>query len=102
HHDARRGAVRQLARIAGRDVTALAHRLESGEALDRRVGPVTLVALERDRLEALRLRFLVDHLADRRQGHDLAGEAAGLLGGRDAALAFERVGVLRLAGDAVA
>ena len=97
HHHAGAGAVGELAGIAGRDVAALAHRLERREAFEIGVGAVALVALERDVLDALRLGVLVDHLLARRQRHDLVVEAPGLLARGGAALAFQRILVLRLA-----
>src|SRR5579883_2154303 len=62
HQQAGGGAIGQLAGIARRDVAALADRLEARKALEGGVGPVALVALEGDLLEALRLGDLVDPL----------------------------------------
>ena len=53
HHHAGRGAVRELAGIAGRDELVLAaHRLELEQAFQRGVGPVALVLAQRHRLLA--------------------------------------------------
>src|SRR5262245_7736287 len=102
HDHAGRGAVGKLARVAGGDEAALAHRLERREPFEGDDGPVALIALERHQLQAFSLCVLVDHLLDRRQRRDFLNEAATLLRGGGAALALERISVLRLAGDAVA
>ena len=88
HHHAGRRAVGELARIAGRDEAALAHRLEAAQAFEVGVRAVALVALERDVLDAFRLGVLVDHLLLRRQRHDLVLEAARPAGPRRCGAGF--------------
>src|SRR5262245_20479806 len=73
HDDASRGAVRQLAGIAGGDEAALANRRERRKAFQRGVGTIAFIALERDRLHALRIGVLVHDLLARRQRRDLVG-----------------------------
>ena len=103
-HDHRgRGAVGELARIAGGDpLVGPHHRLQLGEAFLVRVGTVAFVLGELHRL----LRHLVGVLVgDQHRGlhrHDLVVELAGLLGRRRAELALQRILVLVLAADVVA
>ena len=86
HHDGG-GAVGELAGIACRDELAGAlYRLKLGEAFERRVGAIALVAVDDVVDDALGLRGLVDDLHLRVHRDDLVLELAGLLGGGHAAL----------------
>ena len=53
-----RSAIGKLARVAGRDVAAFAHRLERREAFEIGIGAIAFVALQRDIFDALALVFL--------------------------------------------
>src|SRR5213595_2342996 len=103
HDERRRGAVRELGGVAGRHRTAL---LEGGgqlgEALERGVGAVALVAVDDHLLARLLARRLVGHLHGGLHGRDLVLELALPLRGGGALLGEERVAVLRLAAHLVA
>src|SRR5437870_3339134 len=103
HDEGRRGAVRELGGVAGRHRAAL---LEGGgqlgEALERGVGAVALVAVDDDLLARLLARRLVGHLHGGLHGRDLVLELALPLRGGGALLGEERVAVLRLAAHLVA
>ena len=101
HHGG--GAVGELAGVAGGDELAGAlHRLELGEALERGVGAIALVAIDHVVDDAFFLRLLVDHLHLGLHRDDLVPELAGLLGGGHAALRFQRIFVLVFAAELVA
>ncbi len=101
-HDSRR-AVRELAGVAGGDVFAGAlDRLELGEAFHGGLGPVAFVAVDGVVDDALGLGRLVDHLHPGLHRDDFVLELVGLLGGRHAALRFQRVLVLVFAAELVA
>ena len=101
HHGG--GAVGELAGVAGGDELARAlDRLELGEAFQRRVRTIALVLGHHVVDDALFLRLLVDHLHLGLHRDDLVLELVGLLGGRHAALRFQRVLVLILAAELVA
>ena len=103
HQHAGRGAVGELAGVAGGDeLVVAAHRLELGEPFHVGVGAIALVALERDGALGDLLGLLVLDLHDRGHGYDLGIEPSGLLARRRALLAHQRVLVLALAADAVA
>jgi hypothetical protein len=68
----------------------------------RGVGAIALVAIDHVVDDAFFLRLLVDHLHLGLHRDDLVLELAGLLGGRHAALRFQRILVLVFAADLVA
>ena len=104
HHHAGAGAVAELARIAGGDELVLAaHRLQLGQPLQRRLGPVALVLAQRDLLAPDLVARLVSITAlVVGSGTISCVEPPGLLPGGGAALALQRILVLPLAADAVA
>ena len=75
------------------------HGLQLGEAFQRRVGTVALVAVDRVVDDRLFLGLLVDDLHLGLHRDDLVLELAGLLGGGHAALRLQRVLVLVFAAD---
>ena len=103
HQHAHRGAVGQLAGVAGGDEAALAHHgRQRGQPRGVRVRPVALVAVDGDVLARALARLLVrEQLGDVARDEFIV-EAAGLLRRGGAVLALQRVCVLGLAGDVVA
>src|SRR6059058_778433 len=103
HQHDRRRAVGELAGVAGGDVFAGAlDRLELGEAFHGGLGTVALVAIDGVVDDAFGFRRLVDHLHPGLHRDDFVLELVGLLGGRHAALRFQRVFVLVFAAELVA
>ena len=103
HHHADRGAVGELAGIAGGDELVLAHdRLQRGEPFRVGVRAVALVAVQRHLVLGDLLGLLVLDQLGGAHGHDLVVELAGLLRRRGLHLRGERILVLRVAADVVA
>ena len=104
HQQRDRCAIRELRCIAGGDRASLGleRGRQLGEALERRVGPVALVHLDRDFLLRFLSGRLVLHEVGGRHREDLVIELAGLLAGRRALLGEQGVLVLLFAADLVA
>ena len=103
HNHAHRGAIRQLGGVTGGDELVRAtNRLQALQTFDGGARTVALVAIQSHFLLADFTGFLVldQHLHGVR--HDLVGELAAFLAGRNALLADQRVLVLRLTTDVVA
>src|SRR3546814_3366097 len=71
-------------------LAVLEHRLQAGQAFQRRRRSIAFVAAQRDLLGAARIAFLVEQLLAGRHRDDLVVEAAGLLRRRGALLALDR------------
>src|SRR5271168_3835707 len=110
HQYAGAGAVRQLRSVASGDEAtggaelsaAREHRLQRGETGQRRVGAIAFVLPELDFLVADCGGRLVHDFHDARERYDFRIEASRRLRGGCALLRLQRIGVLRLARDAVA
>ena len=103
HDHAGRGAVGELAGIAGGDLRVGAHhRLQALQALEAGVGAVALVLGDGDLAHRDLAGRLVLDRHGRGHGDDLVVELAGGLGGGGALLRLQRISVLAVAGDAVA
>ena len=103
HQDRCRAAVGKLAGIAGRDRrVGSEHRVEAGQAFQRRVGAVSFVLGDRHFLLRDLARLLVLDRHRGGDGNDLLVEPAGGLRRGGALLALQRIFVLPLAADAVA
>ena len=102
HDHAGRGAVGELAGIAGADGLALEHRLDLCKSLRRRIGPRAFILGQGHPLIGDLLGIVIDDGHPCRERHDLVVEATALQRGADAALAFEAVLVLLVAPDLVA
>src|SRR5439155_92578 len=76
HDHAGRGAIGELARIAGTDGLALEHRLDLRKTFSGSVRPRTLVLRQRYLLIADLLGILVDRGHFGRDGHDLVIKAS--------------------------
>ncbi len=100
HQDARGGAVRELARIAGRDEAPFPHRLQAGKALQRRIRTIALVLGQRDLLVGNGLGLLVHDRHRRANRDDLGIESASGLRSGGSLLGHQRQGVLLLARNA--
>ena len=102
HQHAGAGTIGKLTGVAGGNKLVIAaHWFQLGETLQIGVWPIAFVALQRDGALGDLLGLLVLDLHQRCQRYDLRIEPPGLLGGRRALLALERILVLLGAADAV-
>ncbi len=102
HDHAGRGAIRELAGIAGADRLAFEHGLDLRQSFGGGIRTRAFVFIQRHLLVADLLRVLVDHRHLGRDRHDLVIEAAALQRGADSALALQAVLVLLVTADLVA
>ena len=103
HDDAYRCTVGKLAGVArGDDLLGSAHRLELLKSLERRLGTVAFVLLDRDLVRGDFPGLLVLDLHPRGHGNDLVRKAALGLGRGGALLGPERIFVAAFAADRIA
>ena len=103
HHNHSRRPIRQLGGVAGGDEMLLAaHRLEPAQTFQRGVGAVAVIAFHDHILNFLLAGFLVDLFHFGLHRHNLVLEEVGLLGGRHAHLALQRILVLARARNIIA
>src|SRR5712671_3831803 len=102
HDHAGRGAIRELAGIAGADRLAFEHGLDLRQSFGGGIRTRAFVFIQRHLLVGDLLRVLVDHRHLGRDRHDLVIEVAALHRGADSALALQAVLVLLVTADLVA